>query len=108
MLDMERLLEFVGDMCRVGVNDLLSRRRPIRVCNAKRICAMALFRYTRLSLPQIGRALGGRDHSTMIHSIRMGKRLYETDKKFRDTADAVFLWCELACGVDVNQRCNLT
>jgi chromosomal replication initiation ATPase DnaA len=38
----------------------------------------------RYSLKSIGRHLGGRDHTTVIHSIRTFRDLYQTDDMFRD------------------------
>jgi len=42
----------------------------------------------RLTLKYTGiHALGGRDHTTVIHSIRMFRNMYETDDTYREKAD---------------------
>lgn len=49
-----------------------SRRQPLVTC---RQIAMFLCReLTDLSLPKIGRAFGGRDHATVIHSVNKVKQ----------------------------------
>jgi chromosomal replication initiator protein len=41
--------------------------------------------FTHASLPEIGRAFGGKHHSTVIHSIRTVEQLMEKDQDFRNT-----------------------
>ncbi len=60
-------------------DDLLgpSRRQPLA---RYRQLAMYLCReYTDLSLPKIGRAFGGRDHTTVLHAVDKIKKLMQTD-----------------------------
>lgn len=61
-----------------------SRRQPLVLC---RQVAMYLCRdLTDLSLPKIGAQFGGRDHTTVIHSVDKVKSLLQTD---RDVFDQV-------------------
>lgn len=61
-----------------------SRRQPLVLC---RQVAMYLCRdLTDLSLPKIGNHFGGRDHTTVIHSIEKVRKLIQTD---RDVFDRV-------------------
>ncbi len=54
-----------------------SRRQPLA---RHRQIAMYLCReYTDLSLPKIGRAFGGRDHTTVLHAVEKIKGLMQTD-----------------------------
>jgi hypothetical protein len=41
-------------------------------------------RSMRYGLKQLGKYLGGRDHTTVIHGINTFRNLYETDPVFRD------------------------
>jgi len=57
------------------VSDLLSRRRSRSVARPRQM-AMALSKeLTNHSLPEIGDAFGGRDHTTVLHACRMIKEL---------------------------------
>ena len=57
-------------------SELRSNRRNREVVFARQFVMYWAARLTRLSLPQIGRLMGGRDHTTILH----GKRVY-TDKR---------------------------
>lgn len=54
----------------VSVNDILSPRRDRGTVAARQESMWRCKQETTFSLPQIGRAHGGRDHTTAIHSIR--------------------------------------
>jgi chromosomal replication initiator protein len=59
-----------------------SRRQPLVMC---RQVAMYLCReLTNLSLPKIGYAFGGRDHTTVIHSVEKVKRVIRSDRAVFD------------------------
>jgi hypothetical protein len=54
----------------VRETDLMSARRDRQLCVIRQI-AMALSKHITLrSLPEIGRAYGGRDHTTVLHAVR--------------------------------------
>ena len=50
--------------------EMTSQRRTKRLSDARLITCYILKELTGLSLPQIGRAMGGRDHTTIIHAVR--------------------------------------
>lgn len=54
----------------VSVNDLLSRSRGRRLARVRHAAMYEVARRTRLSLPQIGRAFGDRDHTTVLAGLR--------------------------------------
>lgn len=59
-----------------------SRRQPLVLC---RQVAMYLCReLTPLSLPKIGEHFGGRDHTTVIHSVDKVKRIIRSDRSVFD------------------------
>ena len=66
-IDPQRVLSVVADYFRLEVNDLVARNRQSAVSRPRQV-AMYLLNY-ELKLPptQVGRLLGGRDHSTVIH-----------------------------------------
>lgn len=51
--------------------DLVSARRHASVTWARQCCMWLLRTYTPLSLPEIGRRLGGKDHTTVFHAARV-------------------------------------
>ena len=59
-----------------------SRKQPLAL---SRQIAMFLCRdLTDLSLPKIGAAFGGRDHTTVIHAVEKIKKLIQSDKQVFD------------------------
>lgn len=59
--------------------EMHSRRRSIRLARPRQV-AMYLARHLTLhSLPEIGRHFGGRDHTTIIHGIRVIEEQVERD-----------------------------
>ncbi len=51
-------------------NEFMSHRRSRHIAEARQLAYYFMHRFTRLSLPHIGKLAGGRDHSTVTHGIR--------------------------------------
>ena len=60
-------------------DDLLSPRRDARIVYPRAIAMYLARTDMRLSLPEIGRQFGGRDHTTVIHAVKKMEALVETD-----------------------------
>jgi chromosomal replication initiator protein len=74
----------VADYFKIKISDLLSKRRNRSVARPRQV-AMALCKeLTDHSLPEIGDAFGGRDHTTVLHACRKIKELSDTDLAIRD------------------------
>ena len=77
----------VADYYGLQVKDLLSKRRTRSLARPRQV-AMALAKeLTEHSLPEIGDAFAGRDHTTVLHACRQIKNLMETDGKLREDWD---------------------
>ena len=75
LVTIENILKTVAEYYKIKVSDLLSRRRSRSVARPRQM-AMALSKeLTNHSLPEIGDAFGGRDHTTVLHACRMIKTL---------------------------------
>lgn len=75
----ENIQKTVADFYRLKIVDLLSKKRT-RVIARPRQIAMSLAReLTQLSLPEIGNAFGGRDHTTVLHACKTIESLRNTD-----------------------------
>jgi chromosomal replication initiator protein len=78
-VSLENIQKTVADFYRIKIVDLLSKKRT-RVIARPRQIAMCLAReLTQLSLPEIGNAFGGRDHSTVLHACKTIESLRNTD-----------------------------
>ena len=77
----------VADYYGLQIKDLLSKRRTRSLARPRQV-AMALAKeLTEHSLPEIGDAFAGRDHTTVLHACRQIRNLMETDGKLREDWD---------------------
>jgi chromosomal replication initiator protein len=75
--------KIVAEYFGVRLQDLLSKRRVRSLARPRQI-AMALSKeLTEHSLPEIGEAFGGRDHTTVLHACRTIRKICETDTRMR-------------------------
>jgi chromosomal replication initiator protein len=84
LITMENIQKLVAEYYKLRVSDLLSRRRTRTIARPRQM-AMALSKeLTEHSLPEIGDAFGGRDHTTVLHACRRIEDLCETDGRLRE------------------------
>lgn len=77
-VSLDNIKRTAADYYKVKVADLLSKRRNRSVARPRQV-AMALAKeLTNHSLPEIGDAFGGRDHTTVLHACRKIAELRET------------------------------
>jgi len=86
-ISIENIQKTVADYFRLKMVDLLSKKRTRNLTRPRQM-AMALAReLTTMSLPEIGNAFGGKDHSTVIHAcktmadLRSGNTTIDADYK---------------------------
>ncbi len=81
LVTIENIQKTVAEYFKIRVADLLSKRRSRSVARPRQV-AMALAKdLTRHSLPEIGDAFGGRDHTTVLHACRRIKALRESETR---------------------------
>lgn len=67
--------------------DLTSERRTANIVVPRQVACWLMKNGTSLSLPSIGRVLGRRDHTTVLHSVRKIDGLRDRDADFRAMTD---------------------
>ncbi|MFC3705265.1 chromosomal replication initiator protein DnaA [Devosia honganensis] len=75
----EDILKIVSRHFKVPRNELLSARRSRDVVRPRQIAMYLAKALTSRSLPEIGRRFGGRDHTTVLHSVRKVEQLIKDD-----------------------------
>ncbi|NOQ94916.1 MAG: chromosomal replication initiator protein DnaA [Methylophaga sp.] len=81
LVTLDSIQKTVGEYFKLRVSDLLSKKRTRSIARPRQI-AMALAKeLTNHSLPEIGEAFGGRDHTTVLHACRKVAELKETDAR---------------------------
>ncbi len=80
LVTIENIQKTVAEYYKIRVADLLSKRRNRSIARPRQI-AMALAKeLTNHSLPEIGDAFGGRDHTTVMHACKKVVELKEGDQ----------------------------
>ncbi len=82
-LDPGRIRDHVGRVWGVSGDALASPRRTRTVAVPRQVAMFLIRELLDTPLTQIGRAFGGRDHSTVIHSIRRVEARLRSDEAFR-------------------------
>jgi|TARA_R110002095_G_scaffold215844_1_gene211182 chromosomal replication initiator protein len=84
LVSVDNIQRTVAEYYKIKISDLLSKRRSRSVARPRQV-AMALSKeLTNHSLPEIGDAFGGRDHTTVLHACRKIAELRELDADIRE------------------------
>lgn len=78
LVTIENIQKTVADYYKIKVSDLLSKRRSRSVARPRQMAMTLAKELTNHSLPEIGNAFGGRDHTTVLHANRKINELIET------------------------------
>lgn len=88
-ITINNIQKVVADYYNIRVSELHSKRRSRQVVRPRQI-AMALTKeLTTMSLPDIGDAFGGRDHTTVLHACRKVNELLKGDHNIKQDYDTL-------------------
>ncbi len=82
-LDTEYVLQVVAKFYHLDVGDLIGPRRSKELVRPRQIAMYLARQETNASLPEIGRLLGDRDHTTILYGISKIEGLLEQDNNLR-------------------------
>ena len=84
LVTVENIQKTVADYYKVRIADLLSKRRSRSIARPRQV-AMALAKeLTNHSLPEIGDAFGGRDHTTVMHACKRIRELRDSEQRMTE------------------------
>ncbi|AHK77862.1 DNA replication protein [Ectothiorhodospira haloalkaliphila] len=84
LVTIDNIQKTVAEYFKIRVSDLHSNRRSRSITRPRQV-AMALSKeLTNHSLPEIGKAFGGRDHTTVLHACRKVQELRESDARINE------------------------
>ena len=84
LITIENIQKTVAEYYKIRVADLLSKRRSRSITRPRQL-AMALAKeLTNHSLPEIGDAFGGRDHTTVLHACRKMRELRDAELRIAE------------------------
>ena len=71
------------------LSDLRAKNRTKAVAFPRQIAMYLARQLTHASLAEIGRAFGGKDHTTVLHAVEKIRTLLQEDPKLRKTLDTL-------------------
>lgn len=83
-ISIDNIQKTVAEFYGIRVSDLKSKRRSRQIARPRQIAMSIAKELTNLSLPDIGDAFGGRDHTTVIHAVKKVDELCKTDSRIKD------------------------
>jgi chromosomal replication initiator protein len=81
---LENIQKTVADFYRVRVTEMLSKKRSRSIARPRQVAMCLAKELTNHSLPEIGDAFGGRDHTTVLHACRKVVELRAGDNKLNE------------------------
>ncbi|MEM7081345.1 MAG: chromosomal replication initiator protein DnaA [Pseudomonadota bacterium] len=84
LVTIDNIKRTVAEYYKIRVSDLLSKRRSRSITRPRQVAMSLAKELTNHSLPEIGDAFGGRDHTTVIHARRKIAELRETDSRIQE------------------------
>ena len=84
----------VSSYFNLQLSDMTSSRRSINIARPRQIAMFLCKALTSFSYPEIGKAFGGKDHSTVIHAVKKIEILLDDDQKLKkqisDLKESIF------------------
>ncbi len=84
LVTIDNIIKTVSEYYKIKVAEILSKRRTRSVARPRQMAMTLAKELTNHSLPEIGDAFGGRDHTTVLHAYRTIKNLLETNVDIAD------------------------
>lgn len=82
-ITIENIQKTVADYYRLKIADMHSKRRPANIAKPRQIAMYLSKEMTQKSLPEIGSAFGGRDHTTVLHAVKKINQERQNDEQLR-------------------------
>ena len=83
----EVIMDVVAEHYNITVSDILSRKKNKEIANPRQICMYLSRKYTNTSLQAIGKIMGNRDHTTVMHGADKIADLLTRDDQLKSNMD---------------------
>jgi chromosomal replication initiator protein len=86
----DEILQIIAYECSVSVEEIVNKTRKKEVVNGRFIFCGIMKEYFGYSLKKIGEFVGGRDHTTIIHSVEKYKDRYQNEEHYRFLVNNIY------------------
>jgi chromosomal replication initiator protein len=86
-ITIEEIQKRVAEHYNIRISDMHSARRARAVARPRQAAMYFSKQLTARSLPEIGRKVGGRDHTTVMHAVKEVEELRSIDASFAEDID---------------------
>ena len=76
----EKIQKIVANFYGIKISDLISQNRARPLARARQVAMYLAKNFTTDSLPKIGKDFGGKNHATVIHSVKQINKLMNSDQ----------------------------
>lgn len=87
-ITIEKIQKYIAETYQITIDDLLSKKRTQAIAYPRQIAMYLCRELTEHSLPKIGQAFGGRDHTTVIHAHKKISEQMKKDLSFASEINA--------------------
>ncbi len=89
VLSLDQIIKLVADYFHVKVSEMKSRKRTRNLVEPRQLAMYICHRIAGASLPEVGRAFGGKDHTTVLHACRQVDNRRAGDMKYDAVVDSI-------------------
>ena len=89
IITIDHIQRRVGDFFGLKLSDLKAKNRTRAIAFPRQVAMYLARQMTHSSLSEIGRAFGGKDHTTVLHAVDKIQTLMQTDPKLHKTIDGL-------------------
>ena len=85
----EKIMTEVARCYNITVTDIRSRKRTANISDARKTAMYCIREITGMSMEDIGKECGGRDHSTVVYSIKAVEEQIDTNSSFKEMVEDI-------------------
>jgi len=89
VITIEHIQRKVSDFFGLKLSDMRAKNRTKAVAFPRQVAMYLARQLTHTSLAEVGRAFGGKDHTTVLHAVEKVQALLREDPKFKKTVDTL-------------------
>ncbi len=82
-ISIDSIQKKVSSYYNLSLSDMTSSRRSINIARPRQIAMYLCKGLTSYSYPEIGKAFGGKDHTTVLHAVKKIRSMLESDQKLK-------------------------